>query len=115
MTSCKHNCSVKGYIVFFQKRNRPLEPPKQPKATPFFLPTLAGLVPEFVTRGDEGDIPDVEAAASKILDLGKLEPLSPFQRTLEDTCVTRDCESKTSRKSSILPFSHCSAVCIAEY
>ena len=113
--SCKHNCSVKGYTVFFQKRNRPLEPPKQPKAAPFFLPTLAGLVPEFVTRGDEGDIPDVEAAASKILDLGKLEPLSPFQRTLEDTCVTHDCER---RKSSILPylaFSHCSAVCIAEY
>ncbi|CAI8028363.1 WD repeat-containing protein 36 [Geodia barretti] len=77
-------------LDIIKKRNRPLEPPKQPKATPFFLPTLAGLVPEFVTRGDEGDIPNVEAAASKILDLGKLEPLSPFQRTLEDTCVTRD-------------------------
>ena len=75
-----------------QKRNRPVEPPKQPKPAPFFLPTLTGLVPKFVAGEDEGDIPNDEVAASKIVDLGKLEPLSEFQRTLEDCYVTENCE-----------------------
>ena len=82
--------------IVFQKRNKPVEPPKQPKAAPFFLPTLSGLVPKFVTGGDEGDIPDEEAAASKIINLGKLEPLSEFQRSLEDCYSTYDCEQTNS-------------------
>lgn len=36
-------------IHFFmpQKRNKPKEPPKVPKAAPFFIPTVPGLVPQF--------------------------------------------------------------------
>ena len=79
----------------FQKRNKPVEPPKQPKPAPFFLPSLTGLVPRFVAGGDEGDIPDVEAAASKIVNLEKLEPLSEFQRALEDCHITQDCEQNS--------------------
>ena len=35
-------------------RNKPKEPPKVPKAAPFFLPTVAGLEPKFdVGKGEE--------------------------------------------------------------
>lgn len=30
-----------------QKKNKPKEPPKLPKAAPFFIPTIPGLVPQF--------------------------------------------------------------------
>ena len=79
-------------LFFFQQRNKPIEPPKQPKAAPFFLPTLGGLVPKFVSGDNEGGIPDVEAAGSKIVNLERLEPLSMFQKALEDSFVTEDCE-----------------------
>ena len=31
----------------FQQRNKPIQPPKVPKAAPFFLPTIPGLQPKF--------------------------------------------------------------------
>lgn len=34
-------------------RNKPKEPPKVPKAAPFFLPTIAGLQPKFDIRDDK--------------------------------------------------------------
>ena len=36
-------------------RNKPKEPPKVPKAAPFFLPTIPGLQPKFAApeKGDE--------------------------------------------------------------
>lgn len=37
-----------NYFLFFpQKRNKPKQPPKLPKAAPFFIPTIPGLVPQF--------------------------------------------------------------------
>lgn len=33
-------------------RNKPKEPPKVPKAAPFFLPTIPGLQPKFAAPGD---------------------------------------------------------------
>lgn len=33
-------------------RNKPKEPPKVPKAAPFFLPTVAGLDPKFDLQKD---------------------------------------------------------------
>ena len=37
-----------------RKRNKPKEPPKAPKNAPFFLPTIASLVPEFlIEKKDE--------------------------------------------------------------
>ena len=78
--------------LLLQQRNKPIEPPKQPKPAPFFLPTLTGLVPKFVAGDNEGDIPNDEAAGSKIIDLGKLEPLSEFQKCLENCAATGECE-----------------------
>ena len=36
-----------GRLCLFQERNRPKQPPKVPKAAPFFLPTIPGLEPKF--------------------------------------------------------------------
>ena len=38
-----------------QARNKPIEPPKAPKAAPFFLPTLSGVRPEFIIDTDTND------------------------------------------------------------
>lgn len=35
------------HVCLRQKRNKPKEPPKVPKAAPFFIPTVPGLVPQF--------------------------------------------------------------------
>ncbi|XP_071800159.1 WD repeat-containing protein 36-like [Asterias amurensis] len=56
-------------LELIKKRNKPQEPPKVPKAAPFFLPTVAGLTPKFVT-------PDVEGDKSK--DKGRLFSLQSF-------------------------------------
>ena len=81
-----------------QKRNKPVEPPKQPKAAPFFLPTLTGLVPKFVAGdNEEGPIPEIEAAGSRIASLDKLEPLTELQRTLENCHISHNCEFKLSK------------------
>jgi len=37
----------------FQQRNKPKQPPKAPKAAPFFLPTIAGLEPKFDIQPEE--------------------------------------------------------------
>ena len=34
-------------LFMFQQRNKPIQPPKVPKAAPFFLPTIPGLQPKF--------------------------------------------------------------------
>ena len=69
-----------------------MEPPKHPAPAPFFLPTLSGLVPKFVAGGnEEGPIPEIEAAGSKIVSLDQLEPLSAFQRALEDSYTSQNC------------------------
>ena len=39
----------------FQQRNKPKEPPKAPKAAPFFLPTIAGLEPKFAIEENKED------------------------------------------------------------
>lgn len=40
-------------LDIIQMRNKPKEPPKAPKAAPFFLPTIAGLQPQFdITNAD---------------------------------------------------------------
>ena len=36
-----------------QLRNKPREPPKRPRSAPFFLPTVAGLEPEFRLPDDK--------------------------------------------------------------
>ena len=85
MTSCD--------LSVLQQRNKPREPPKPPKIAPFFLPTLPGLVPKFVTGDNDGDIPSEEAAGSKIVNLGALEPMSEFQKCLTECAATENCEN----------------------
>ena len=85
-------------------RNKPVEPPKQPKQAPFFLPTLPGLEPKFIPAADDEDIPSTESGGSRIVNLGKLQPLSEFQKCLEECASTKKCES-TSLFSSFLSFS----------
>ena len=51
----KLDCTfVHAYIIVtsFQKRNKPREPPKAPKAAPFFLGTTRELVPKFIVEED---------------------------------------------------------------
>lgn len=41
-------------LVSLQERNKPKQPPKAPKAAPFFLPTIPGLEPKFdIPQEDE--------------------------------------------------------------
>ncbi|GFO27669.1 WD repeat-containing protein 36 [Plakobranchus ocellatus] len=43
------------HLDIIKMRNKPKEPPKVPKAAPFFLPTVAGLEPKFdIEKGNEG-------------------------------------------------------------
>lgn len=65
-----------------RQRNKPVEPPKQPKEAPFFLPTLPGLEPKFVLP--ESEIPLNEPSASRIVNLGKLNPATEFVRSLQE-------------------------------
>lgn len=49
--------SCKCFILpYSQERNKPKEPPKKPKAAPFFLPTVGGLETKFdITQSNEDD------------------------------------------------------------
>ena len=72
-------------------RNKPIEPPKQPKQAPFFLPTLPGIEPKFIPAAEDEEIPSSESGGSRILNLGKLQPLSEFQKCLEQCVSTKHC------------------------
>lgn len=48
-------------VAFFQLRNKPKEPPKKPKAAPFFLPTIAGVEAKFdLSKTDEEKVKYVQ-------------------------------------------------------
>ncbi|GFS13535.1 WD repeat-containing protein 36 [Elysia marginata] len=59
-------------------RNKPKEPPKVPKAAPFFLPTVAGLEPKF----DIGKGEDKQAKAESHIKKPKLGALSELAQHL---------------------------------
>ncbi|XP_063820182.1 WD repeat-containing protein 36 [Pseudophryne corroboree] len=61
-----------------KRRNKPKEPPKLPKAAPFFIPTLPGLVPRFNSKVQDDE------PQSKIVNLGVLEQKSVFCILLEE-------------------------------
>ncbi|CAH3115617.1 unnamed protein product [Pocillopora meandrina] len=69
-------------LELIKKRNKPQEPPKAPKAAPFFLPTTQELVPKFLQT--EEDQTDEKDAKSKILDMKQLEQASEFQKLLKE-------------------------------
>ncbi|CAH1267292.1 WDR36 [Branchiostoma lanceolatum] len=66
-------------LELIKKRNKPKEPPKVPKAAPFFLPTIPGLEIKFAP---EEETPK-EEPSSKIINLSSLQPQSEFQRLLQ--------------------------------
>ncbi|GAA6076345.1 WD repeat-containing protein 36, partial [Tachysurus ichikawai] len=66
------------HLDIIKKRNKPKEPPKVPKASPFFIPTVPGLVPQFV-------LPDTSSEAqSKVFNIGVLAQKSNFYLQLEE-------------------------------
>lgn len=69
------------HLADIRRRNKPKEAPKAPKQAPFFLPSVAGLVPEFDLSGAP---PELGAGTSKVLNFGKIGVKSPFQQALCD-------------------------------
>uniref|UniRef100_A0A8C2DGH9 WD repeat domain 36 n=1 Tax=Cyprinus carpio TaxID=7962 RepID=A0A8C2DGH9_CYPCA len=63
--------------LHLQKKNKPKEPPKLPKAAPFFIPTIPGLVPQFALPSTPSE------DQSKIVNLGVLAQKSTFYLQLE--------------------------------
>lgn len=62
-----------------KQRNKPKEPPKAPKAAPFFLPTVAGIEPKFDVEGEK----DNKEKASKV-EIGDLLPLCTLGKLLKE-------------------------------
>lgn len=67
------------HLDLIKKRNKPKEPPKAPKAAPFFLPTMAGLTPKFVAQADD----DAGKASSQVISLSNIEMRSDLCQLLE--------------------------------
>lgn len=74
-------------LELIKKRNKPKEPPKAPKAAPFFLPTTQDLVPKFLPAKD--DQLDDREGKSKMLKMKQLQQDSEFQKRLKD-CANTD-------------------------
>ncbi|XP_053394412.1 WD repeat-containing protein 36-like [Mercenaria mercenaria] len=66
-------------LDIIKQRNKPKEPPKAPKAAPFFLPTVAGLEPKFAVDEDASK----KEAKSK-LEAGNLMPLCTLGQLLKE-------------------------------
>ncbi|XP_014666285.1 PREDICTED: WD repeat-containing protein 36-like [Priapulus caudatus] len=70
-------------LDLIRRRNKPKEPPKVPKAAPFFLPTVANVQGfEFATT-DGAETSKDKGAASQAGKLNRLKPLSQFGSALE--------------------------------
>ncbi|KTG44975.1 hypothetical protein cypCar_00017859 [Cyprinus carpio] len=65
------------HLDIIRKKNKPKEPPKLPKAAPFFIPTIPGLVPQFALPSTPSE------DQSKIVNLGVLAQKSTFYLQLE--------------------------------
>lgn len=81
------------HLDTIKEHNKPVEPPKQPKQAPFFLPTMPGVNPTFKPVSADSDGDKEAGMNSKILNLGKLLPLSEFQKTLQQCAMTGQCET----------------------
>lgn len=67
-------------LDIIKKRNKPKEPPKAPKAAPFFLPTVAGLDFKFAPPLDDSSN---KKPQSRILSLGSFQMRTEFSKQLE--------------------------------
>ncbi len=81
------------HLDIIKERNKPLEPPKQPQKSPFFLPTQPGIQPKFISADDgDGEMLRKQGAGSKILNLGSLVTLSEFQSCLRACATEGECK-----------------------
>ncbi|KAH9489302.1 WD repeat-containing protein 36 [Bulinus truncatus] len=62
-------------LDIIKMRNKPKEPPKAPKAAPFYLPTIAGLQPTFDVKSNEADKTQPQSHIKKP-ELGSLSDLA---------------------------------------
>uniref|UniRef100_A0A8C2HR26 WD repeat domain 36 n=1 Tax=Cyprinus carpio TaxID=7962 RepID=A0A8C2HR26_CYPCA len=60
------------HLDIIKKKNKPKEPPKLPKAAPFFIPTIPGLVPQFAlpTTPSEDQVNALDSDPAEYLLLG---------------------------------------------
>ncbi|KAJ8287031.1 hypothetical protein GJAV_G00046230 [Gymnothorax javanicus] len=73
------------HLDIIKRRNRPKEPPRVAKSAPFFMPTVAGLVPQFaVSKGDGAE------EQSKVVNFGVLAQKSSFYVQLEEAWINND-------------------------
>ena len=55
------------HLDLIKKRNKPKQPPKKPKAAPFFLPTISGLEMTFDTSQKDADDEEAASQSSRLL------------------------------------------------
>ncbi|XP_065914594.1 WD repeat-containing protein 36-like isoform X2 [Dysidea avara] len=77
-----------AHIDVIKERNKPKEPPKAPKAAPFFLPTQPGLQLKFVDPKTDEEL-KLEAGSSKLVHLAKLQTMTDFQVCLKE-CLQKN-------------------------
>uniref|UniRef100_A0A6B2KXS5 Uncharacterized protein n=1 Tax=Arcella intermedia TaxID=1963864 RepID=A0A6B2KXS5_9EUKA len=75
-------------LELIKERNKPKLPPKKPQNAPFFLPTLPGLTPKFITAPEDEVIPS--PAQSKIINFAALRPKTRFITLLEKADKTKN-------------------------
>ncbi|XP_010177179.1 PREDICTED: WD repeat-containing protein 36-like, partial [Mesitornis unicolor] len=80
-----------------KKKNKPKEPPKVPKSAPFFIPTIPGLIPQYIAPEEEKD------TQSKLVNLGVLARKSDFCIHLEDALSTNEYTAPLSLLKSLGP------------
>ncbi|XP_030844330.1 WD repeat-containing protein 36 [Strongylocentrotus purpuratus] len=81
------------HLDLIKKRNKPKQPPKAPKAAPFFLPTVAGLTPKFIASSDE----QTDKPSSHVLNLSNMEMKS-------DLCVLLEKGASPEHYDAVLKF-----------
>ncbi|KAL1914934.1 uncharacterized protein VTP21DRAFT_7850 [Calcarisporiella thermophila] len=70
-------------LEIIKKRNKPREPPKAPEKAPFFLPTLPGVDPKFVTE-TEKDTSKVESEKSRKVNFSELQVETEIAKRLKE-------------------------------
>lgn len=66
-----------------QERNKPIEPPKQPEAAPFFLPSTKTLDPKFLAREDDDEEGAGAASGSRIVNWGQDQERSRLAKLIK--------------------------------
>ncbi|XP_062460217.1 WD repeat-containing protein 36 [Pezoporus occidentalis] len=84
-------------LDIIKKKNKPREPPKVPKSAPFFIPTVPGLIPHYVTPREEND------TQSKVVSLGVLAQKSDFFIHLEEALRTNEYTASLNLLKSLGP------------